>query len=86
MVNGLEGKSSNEYNECTLSNQKRGVKQEFLLEAVLLVDAVPDLPRLRSSVACETLRVQQQVNILRVRRLFVYMTKNTSFRGVGVSL
>lgn len=86
MVNGLEGKSSNEYNECTLSNQKRGVKQEFLLEAVLLVDAVPDLPRLHSSVACETLRVQQQVNILRVRRLFVYMTKNTSFRGVGVSL
>lgn len=43
------------------------VLERFLLEAVLLVDAVPDLPGLNSAVAGETLRVQQQVNVLRVR-------------------
>lgn len=37
-----------------------------LLEAVLLIDAVPDLPRLWSSVAREALWVQQQVDILGV--------------------
>lgn len=37
-----------------------------LLEAVLLVDTVPDLPGLWSFVACEALRVQQQVDILGV--------------------
>lgn len=40
---------------------------ECLLEAVLLIDAVPDLPGLWSSVAREALWVEQQVDVLRVR-------------------
>lgn len=71
---------------CSVESSKR---EQVLLEAVLLVDAVPDLPRLRSSVACVTLRVQQQVNILGVRRLLVCNgSKNTlqPSAGRGASL
>lgn len=37
-----------------------------LLETILLIDAVPDLPGLWASVAREALWVQQQVHILGV--------------------
>lgn len=43
----------------------------ILLETILIIDAVPDLPGFWASVASEALRVQQQVHILGVWRLFV---------------